>query len=372
MTFRVIQGAGGAIMFPAALAIVVQTFALHERGRALALFFGIAGGPHRDRPDPRRLPHAVDLAGDLLGEHPRRGHRPDPDRDLEAGHGAPAGRMDYRGLALIASGVGLSVFGFQQSAIWGWGDPRTGRASRSARRCWSSSTSSSCAPTSPLIEVKHLSHPAVPGREHRARDHDAGVHPGVLLRQRVRPDRASARRPRRPACAPVLLHRLRRSRRRSAGGCSTGSGPSARSCSAARSAPSASGCGRGRSPASTSAPSSGTSSSPEPAWDSCSARPAPTPSTAPRGSPTARRRASPRRSATTPPAWASRSSARSSSRSCTRGVTTSLISQGARQRARARRGVEHLPVAAAPGGSIASIPHFVRLDFAYATRSVLT
>src|ERR1700683_2239322 len=44
VTFRVIQGAGGAIMFPAALAIVVQTFALRERGRALALFFGIAGG----------------------------------------------------------------------------------------------------------------------------------------------------------------------------------------------------------------------------------------------------------------------------------------------------------------------------------------
>src|ERR1700753_3959860 len=42
--FRVVQGAGGAIMFPAALAIVVQTFELRERGRALALFFGIAGG----------------------------------------------------------------------------------------------------------------------------------------------------------------------------------------------------------------------------------------------------------------------------------------------------------------------------------------
>src|SRR5580692_8910336 len=44
VTFRVVQGAGGAIMFPAALAIVVQTFELRERGRALALFFGIAGG----------------------------------------------------------------------------------------------------------------------------------------------------------------------------------------------------------------------------------------------------------------------------------------------------------------------------------------
>jgi MFS family permease len=31
VTFRVIQGAGGAIMFPAAIAIVVQTFPLRER-----------------------------------------------------------------------------------------------------------------------------------------------------------------------------------------------------------------------------------------------------------------------------------------------------------------------------------------------------
>src|SRR6201994_2990626 len=44
VTFRVVQGAGGAIMFPAALAIVVQTFPLRDRGKALALFFGIAGG----------------------------------------------------------------------------------------------------------------------------------------------------------------------------------------------------------------------------------------------------------------------------------------------------------------------------------------
>src|SRR6202047_2702101 len=44
VTFRAVQGVGGAIMFPAALAIVVQTFALRGRGRALGLFFGIAGG----------------------------------------------------------------------------------------------------------------------------------------------------------------------------------------------------------------------------------------------------------------------------------------------------------------------------------------
>ena len=44
VAFRAVQGAGGAIMFPAAIAIVVETFDLRSRGRALALFFGIAGG----------------------------------------------------------------------------------------------------------------------------------------------------------------------------------------------------------------------------------------------------------------------------------------------------------------------------------------
>ena len=44
VTFRAIQGAGGALMFPAALAIVVQTFDIRQRGKALAIFFGLAGG----------------------------------------------------------------------------------------------------------------------------------------------------------------------------------------------------------------------------------------------------------------------------------------------------------------------------------------
>jgi hypothetical protein len=34
--------------------------------------------------------------------------------------------MDYRGLVLIAGGVALSVFGFQESSIWGWSNPGTG------------------------------------------------------------------------------------------------------------------------------------------------------------------------------------------------------------------------------------------------------
>ena len=41
--FRVLQGAFAALLFPAALGIVVSAFPLAERGRALAAFFGITG-----------------------------------------------------------------------------------------------------------------------------------------------------------------------------------------------------------------------------------------------------------------------------------------------------------------------------------------
>src|SRR6188472_611170 len=44
IVFRVIQGAGAAIMFPAALAIVLNAFPVSERGKYLAIFFAIAGG----------------------------------------------------------------------------------------------------------------------------------------------------------------------------------------------------------------------------------------------------------------------------------------------------------------------------------------
>ena len=44
ITFRVIQGAFAALMFPAAVGIVVASFPLRERGKAMAIFFGISGG----------------------------------------------------------------------------------------------------------------------------------------------------------------------------------------------------------------------------------------------------------------------------------------------------------------------------------------
>src|SRR5206468_5997904 len=42
--FRVVQGATAALLFPAAVGIVVAAFPLRERGKAMAIFFGISGG----------------------------------------------------------------------------------------------------------------------------------------------------------------------------------------------------------------------------------------------------------------------------------------------------------------------------------------
>jgi EmrB/QacA subfamily drug resistance transporter len=123
VTFRVIQGVGGAIMFPAALAIVVQTFELRQRGRALAMFFGIAGGLTAIGPILGgfltewtwraifwvNIPVALIALALIAVSRPVTEHRP--------------ARVDFRGLVLIAAGVALSVFGFQQSSIWGWHNP---------------------------------------------------------------------------------------------------------------------------------------------------------------------------------------------------------------------------------------------------------
>ena len=126
VTFRVIQGVGGAIIFPAALAIVVQTFPLRERGRALAMFFGIAGGLTAIGPILGgyltqwtwraifwvNVPVAILALMLIVIAKPTTLHQP--------------ARMDFRGTVLIAGGVALSVFGLQQSAVWGWSNPGTG------------------------------------------------------------------------------------------------------------------------------------------------------------------------------------------------------------------------------------------------------
>src|SRR6202789_604433 len=125
VAFRILQGAGGAIMFPAALAIVVQTFPLRERGKALALFFGIAGGLTAIGPILGgyltewtwraifwvNIPVALIALLLIAVSKPKTQYKRAP--------------IDYLGAVLIAAGIGLSVFGLQQAVPGGWSNPWT-------------------------------------------------------------------------------------------------------------------------------------------------------------------------------------------------------------------------------------------------------
>jgi len=123
--FRVLQGAGGALMFPAALAIVVQTFPMRERGKALAVFFGIAGGLTAIGPILGgyltqwtwraifwvNIPVAIIALVLIAISKPQTEYRRAP--------------IDYRGAVLVGIGIGLSVFGLQQASLWGWSNVGT-------------------------------------------------------------------------------------------------------------------------------------------------------------------------------------------------------------------------------------------------------
>jgi EmrB/QacA subfamily drug resistance transporter len=125
IAFRVAQGAAAALMFPPAVGIVVASFPLRERGRAMAIFFGISGG----------LTAIGPIAGGYLTQWTWRAifwinipvaivallliwkSRPDDERHPS--------RLDYRGTVLIGAAMGLIVLGLQQSSVWGWGSIAT-------------------------------------------------------------------------------------------------------------------------------------------------------------------------------------------------------------------------------------------------------
>ncbi len=123
--FRVLQGAAAALLFPASVAIVVASFPLQERGRAMALFFGISGG----------LTAIGPIAGGFLTQWTWRAifwinipvaiialiliwkSKLDDERHPTA--------IDYRGTVLVTGAMGLIVLGLQQSSVWGWSSVAT-------------------------------------------------------------------------------------------------------------------------------------------------------------------------------------------------------------------------------------------------------
>ena len=125
IVFRVAQGVSAAFMVPAALAVVISSFALRERGKALAIFFGVSGaftaigpiaGGYLTQWTWRaifwvNIPIAVVALILLAMAHVE-------DR-------ATHESIDWRGAVLVALGMGLAVLGLQQTQTWGWSSPWT-------------------------------------------------------------------------------------------------------------------------------------------------------------------------------------------------------------------------------------------------------
>ncbi|MFI1400074.1 MFS transporter [Streptomyces sp. NPDC020681] len=119
--FRATQGLGAALMFPAALAVVVAVFPVERRGRALALFFGVTGALTAIGPLLGgwltgawtwraifwvNVPVAlIAVVLTVLARIPNQARR-EP--------------LDVPGAVLVAAGMGLSVLGLQQASAWGW------------------------------------------------------------------------------------------------------------------------------------------------------------------------------------------------------------------------------------------------------------
>jgi EmrB/QacA subfamily drug resistance transporter len=125
ITFRVLQGAFAALLFPAALAILVAAYPLRERGKKLAVFFALTGAMTSIGP----------IAGGYLTEWTWRAifwiNVPVAivalvliARARIADERHP-GRIDAGGAALLCLGMGLVVLGLQQASAWGWSDGRT-------------------------------------------------------------------------------------------------------------------------------------------------------------------------------------------------------------------------------------------------------
>jgi EmrB/QacA subfamily drug resistance transporter len=125
IVFRVLQGVSAAFLFPAALAIVVDTYEVRERGKYLAIFFSISGG----------LTAIGPIAGGYLTQWTWRSifwinvpvaiiavvltllANPDEHR--------VRARIDTRGAVLVSAGMAIGVLGLQQAGVWGWGSVAT-------------------------------------------------------------------------------------------------------------------------------------------------------------------------------------------------------------------------------------------------------
>ena len=124
---RALQGIGAALMIPPTATIVINTFGVEERGKAMGIYAGISmiflslgpliGGVFTESLDWRwvfwiNLPVGLVTIAMVLWTK--------PDGRVEAGQ-----RLDWPGLLTLVPGLTLLVLGFMEASNWGWGSAKT-------------------------------------------------------------------------------------------------------------------------------------------------------------------------------------------------------------------------------------------------------
>ena len=128
VAFRIMQGCFAVIMQPASSAIVINSFAPGDRGKAMAVYAGIpllfmtagpvVGGIITEHASWRycfllNVPISILVAGMTIVLKPR-----DPKR-------AERKRFDWVGTGLLGMGMPSLIVGIQQASEWGWTNPLT-------------------------------------------------------------------------------------------------------------------------------------------------------------------------------------------------------------------------------------------------------
>ena len=164
---RALQGVGAALVLPATLSIITNTFPRGDRTKAIAIWTRRGRARHRPGPGHRRLHRRRTRLGRGLLDAPA-GHRHRP-----GGHALRARVRDERqlgldipGAILGTAGVTALIFGIIQGNELGWTSVEIIRAS-------SPRPSSSSAP-SPGVELRS-EHPMLPLRFFRQKDFSGAV-----------------------------------------------------------------------------------------------------------------------------------------------------------------------------------------------------
>ena len=156
---RALMGIGGALIMPSTLSVLTNVFPAEERPKAIGIWAAVAGPRHRDRPGGRRL-------ADRALRLERRVPRQPPDRGGRAGRGARRScpsRATRRsrgstrvGAVLSTAGLGVLTWAIiEAGGERGWTDGVDARRlRRGAALRWRRSWPGSCAPRSPMLDVR--------------------------------------------------------------------------------------------------------------------------------------------------------------------------------------------------------------------------